>query len=159
MRFFLATFTIVAVCWASGHDARATAPVPGKNLGTLTCTLAPGTKEPFGVERKLSCVFEPILGAKASFVGVVKRLGVEAPDRKKVVLVWSVIGPDMNTPPSRLEGRYVGNLPNSDGQQTAPNLVGGADSKIALQPLTTDANLGSNAALSVLELDLAAMRA
>ena len=158
MRFLIAAFTVAAFGWVSGQAVWA-APLPGKNIGTLTCTVAPGTKEAFGVERKLSCIFEPILGVKAYFVGVVKRLGVKVPDRKKVVLVWSVIGPDLDTPPLGLEGRYVGNLPNNNAGDRGPKLIGGANSQIALQPLTTDADLGANAALSVLELDLFAMQA
>lgn len=41
------------------------------NIGTLICTVSPGTAEPLGVERRLSCTFEPVSGVKASFTGVV----------------------------------------------------------------------------------------
>lgn len=75
---------------------------PVANLGTLTCTVDPATKEPFGVERELSCTFEPVVGSKVDFVGVVKRLGTEIGGQQKIVLVWSVLGPSLDTPIKQL---------------------------------------------------------
>jgi hypothetical protein len=132
---------------------------PIANLGTLTCTVDPGTKEPFGVERELSCSFEPIVGSQVTFVGVVKRLGADVAGHAKIVLVWSVLGPSVDTPVKQLEGRYLGSLASERDQNDAAGLVGGANANIRLKPLTLDPQLGGNAALSVLELELAAMRA
>lgn len=132
---------------------------PVANLGTLTCTVDPATKEPFGVERELSCTFEPIVGSQVALVGVVKRLGADVADQAKIVLVWSVLGPSVDTPVKQLEGRYLGSLASERDQDDAAGLVGGANANIRLKPLTLDPQLGTNAALSVLELELAAMRA
>jgi hypothetical protein len=106
----------------------------------------------------LSCSFERVTGVKAYFVGAVKRLGADVPGKSKIVLIWSVLAPTQDTPISALEGRYVGNLDAERGSG-ARGLIGGAKSQIELKPLTIAPELGSNAALSVLELELAAMRA
>jgi hypothetical protein len=127
-------------------------------LGTLSCTLDPADVRPFGVERDLSCSFDPVVGANADFVGTVKRLGADVADQGKIVLVWSVLAPRQDTALSQLEGRYVGDLDAERGMG-AHGLVGGSKSQIELKPLTIDPQLGSNAALSVLELELKAMKA
>lgn len=130
---------------------------PVANLGTLSCTLDPGTAKPFGVERELSCSFDPVVGVKANFVGIVKRLGAQSPGQRKIVLVWSVLAPSMETSLSDLEGRYVGDL-DAERRDGAHGLIGGTEGKIELKPLTVNPGLGENAALSVLELELAAMK-
>lgn len=132
---------------------------PIANLGTLACTVDPATEEPFGVERELSCTFEPIAGPKVDLVGVVKRLGADVGGQAKIVLVWSVLGPKLDTPLKQLEGRYLGTLASERGETDAAGLLGGANANIRLKPLTLDPQLGTNAALSVLELELAAMKA
>ena len=75
------------------------------------------------------------------------------------MLVWSVLGPSVDTPVKQLEGRYLGSLASERDEDDAAGLVGGANANIRLKPLTLDPQLGTNAALSVLELELAAMRA
>lgn len=131
---------------------------PVANLGTLTCTVDPATKEPFGVERELSCTFEPVVGSKVDLVGVVKRLGTEIGGQQKIVLVWSVLGPSLDTPIKQLEGRYLGSFASPRNEADSAGLVGGAEANIKLRPLTLDPQLGTNAAISVLELELAAMK-
>jgi hypothetical protein len=132
---------------------------PNANLGTLTCTVDPATEETFGVERELSCTFQPIAGPKIDLVGAVKRLGADVGGQGKVVLVWSVLGPTLDTPLKQLEGRYLGSLTSERGEADAAGLLGGANGNIRLKPLTLDPQLGTNAALSVLELELATMKA
>ena len=128
-------------------------------VATLTCTVDPATKEPFGVERELSCTFEPVVGSKVDLVGVVKRLGAETGGQERIVLVWSVLGPSLDTPIKHLEGRYLGSLASPRNEADSAGLVGGAKANIVLKPLTLDPQLGTNAAISVLELELAAMKA
>src|SRR5665809_167298 len=132
---------------------------PVANLGTLTCTVDPATKQPFGVERELSCTFEPVVGSKVDLVGVVKRLGTEIGGQQKIVLVWSVLGPSLDTPIKQLEVRYLESLASPGNEAASAGLVGGAEANIMLRPLTLDPQLGTNAAISVLELEIAAMKA
>lgn len=132
---------------------------PVANIGTLTCVTSPGEKEKLGPERELSCSFEPLTGPKAQLKGVVKQIGGQAaPGDAKIVLVWSVLGPEIGGPARQLEGRYVGAIGEGRGAN-ATGLVGGANGSIALRPLTLDPNIGENAALAVVELQLAAMKA
>jgi hypothetical protein len=142
-----------ALILASGALAQ-----PVTNLGTLTCAVDPATEQSFGVERELSCTFEPLVGPKVDLVGVVKRLGAEVGGQEKIVLVWSVLGPKLDTPLKQLEGRYLGTL-DAERDDAEAGLLGGANANIRLKPLTLDPALGANAALSVLELELAAMKA
>lgn len=129
------------------------------NLGTLKCILDPGTKEPFGVERELSCTYAPITGPEADFTGVVKKIGVETPSQEKIVMIWSVAGPQDGLAADDLEGRYIGSLAAPDDDANAPGLVGGVNSDIVLTPLTVEPDAGDNAATLILELDLRAMKA
>ncbi len=131
---------------------------PLANMGTLTCVASPGETEPLGPERQLSCTFEPLTGAKAQMTGTVKRIGAQTPSDAKIVLAWTVMAPKIDTPVNQLEGRYVGAVGEGRGANST-GLVGGAGGHITLRPLTLDPNIGENAALAVLELQLAAMKA
>lgn len=126
------------------------------NIGTLICTVSPGTAEPLGVERTLSCNFDPVSGVKASFTGIVKRVGAIAPGQRKIVVAWSVVGP-ADASAEQLEGRYVGSLEKQ--RDTAAGLVGGRDGTIRLQPLAVGPDVGENAAVSIIDLELSGMRA
>jgi len=65
----------------------------------------------------------------------------------------------METSLNELEGRYLGDLSAERSHGDVPGLVGGAKSNITLRPLTIDPSIGKNAAISVLELELVAMKA
>lgn len=133
---------------------RAGAQSPTAHMGTLTCVLSPASEEPFGIERELSCGFEPFTGPRAKLRGVVKRLGASVPDKGKIVMVWTVFGPSVDTPAGHLEGSYIGSL----GAETQDGLIGGVASSIHLKPLTAAPEF-VNAALSILELELSLMKA
>jgi hypothetical protein len=127
---------------------------PTAHMGTLTCVLSPASREPFGIERELSCDFEPFNGPRANLRGVVKRIGASVPDKGQIVMVWTVFGPSINTPAGHLEGSYVGSL----GGQPEDGLIGGVESSIRLKPLTAAPEF-VNAVLSILELELTVMKA
>lgn len=127
---------------------------PSAHMGTLSCALSPASEEPFGVERELSCAFEPFNGPRANLRGVVKRLGAFVPDQGQVVMVWTVFGPSVDTPAGHLQGRYLGSL----GTQPDDGLIGGVASSIRLKPLKAGPEF-INAALSILDLELSVMRA
>lgn len=103
--------------------------------------------------------FEPIAGPKVGLVGVVKRFGAEIASQEKIVLVWSVLGPSSDTRANKIAGRYLGSLDSGRAEGDAVGLVGGADANITLKPLTIDPQLGTNAAISVIELELTTMKA
>ncbi|MDX2157669.1 MAG: DUF992 domain-containing protein [Hyphomicrobiaceae bacterium] len=128
------------------------------NIGTLMCTVDPEkTPSPEPGALHLSCSYEPLTGPKAQFTGVVKKVTGDGGTPGKVVLAWSVMASSQSTPVERLEGSYLGTLDPQRGTR-APSLVGGAESSIALRPLTDTASLGDSSALAVLELQLASVR-
>jgi hypothetical protein len=148
-------FTLAAVAITGSFvTTRAGAQSPTGHMGTLTCVLSPASEEPFGIERELSCGFEPFNGPRANLRGIVKRIGASVPDPGQIVMVWTVFGPSINTPAGHLEGRYVGSL----GTQPENGLIGGMESSIHLKPLTAAPDF-VNAALSILELELSVMKA
>ncbi|MGE0701655.1 MAG: DUF992 domain-containing protein [Hyphomicrobiaceae bacterium] len=152
------SLVVAAILALAAHSRLVAAAEPVANIGTLTCVASPASKEPLGVERELSCTFAPVTGPQAKLTGVVKRLGAQVPGQAKIVLAWSVLAPDVATPAQSLEGRYVGSL-GAPRNSESVGLVGGKGGGIALRPLTVAPDVGSNAAISVVELELSAMRA
>jgi len=145
-----------------GYAAKSTE--PATNLGTLTCTASPDDKDLLGAEQRVSCVFEPLTGSKASLDGTIKRIGGQSPVEAKVVLVWAVLGPSVDAAAKQLEGRYIGSPAEGrgtgDGRETnVGGLVGGNGGHFALRPLALDSSLGENAAIAVLELQLSSIKA
>jgi hypothetical protein len=156
MRFSKGAAGLLAMMWGALAVSMPVAVAqPVANMGTLTCAASPAEKELLGPNRKLSCTFEPLTGAKASFIGTITRAKAKSTSDAKIILVWSVLGPKVNTSVKQLEGSYHGVVGSE-----ANGLVGGAAGGIALKPVTPDElGLGETAALSVLELQLAAMKA
>jgi len=139
-----------------GYAAKSTE--PAAHLGTLTCTASPEDKDLLGAEQRVSCVFEPLAGTKANLDGVIKRTGAPSSVEAKFVLVWAVLGPKIDGAAKQLEGRYIGT--RGEGRETSVSgLVGGNGGHFTLRPLTLEPNIGENAAIAVLELQLSAMRA
>ena len=140
----------------SPHSSVAQAQTATGNLGTLICTLDPGTRGQVGVERQISCNFNPVSGPNAKFKGIVKRVGAKIPGQRKIVLAWSVLGPT-NGSSDQLEGRYVGALESKPSMPAG--LTGGRNGRVTLRPLAANPSIGDNAAVSIMELDLSGMRA
>lgn len=130
------------------------------NIGTLRCTLDPGTITEAWEPRNISCVFKPDEGVAANYEGVVKKLGDPAPTADKLVLLWSVFAQDESVTARQLEGTYVGTIENDTVPARRPlgALVGGPDSMIELHPLTRLPSTGSGEMPLVLELDLKSVR-
>ncbi len=147
---------------ATGPTPSAYANPPTANAGTLTCIVSPGEKEPFGVERKLSCNFKPITGPKIDFVGVVKKLGAEVPSDHKVVLAWSVLAPASQVSAEMLAGVYTGvissDVKQPDKTRFSATLVGGKNSEISLRALNASTAEGAKSTLAVVELELSSMK-
>lgn len=140
---------------ASAQQGKSVA--PDTNVGTLMCTLAAGDVL---AEKKgdLTCTFDPITGPKAQFAGFLKEVGNGMPHGGKWVLMWSVLYTSHDLEPSKLEGQYVGVPVAPTGKEGASGgLTGGADQRVMLRPLATDASPAPT--LTVLELRLSGMKA
>lgn len=72
------------------------------------------------------------------------------------MIAGSVVGP-ADASAELLEGRYVGSLEQQGA--TAAGLVGGRDGSIRLRPLTVAPDMGENAAVAIVDLELSGMRA
>lgn len=153
-QIFLTTMTTVGLI-VSAFSASAQSPKAATNVGTLTCLVAQAQDERNSVVRELSCTFQPTIGAAAKFTGIVKRFGTGIGGGAKTVMVWSVLAPRMDLEPRQLAGRYVGKFGAASTDRGG--LVGGSANAIRLDPLTKPP--ASNAAISVIELELSAMRA
>lgn len=130
------------------------------NVGTLRCTLGPGSVTEVREPRDISCVFKPMAGVAGRFDGVLKKLGDPAPTADKLVLLWTVFADDQNIDAAALEGRYFGRIDRNENQPNRPlgALTGGVGSAIELHPLTRLPDDGSNATTIVLELDLKSIK-
>ncbi|MBT3070859.1 DUF992 domain-containing protein [Rhodomicrobium sp. Az07] len=136
---------------AAGMTAAAAQPAP---VGTLTCTSMP-SKERAAAEAVLSCSFEGASGTKFQYSGALLRQGDATAPPGKRVYVWSVQGEREISSGGDLAGRYVGRT----GGESAGILSRGRDASIVLKPPVNTSQLGDNSAISVLELNLKAVRA
>lgn len=128
---------------------------PRQNLGTLTCS---GKADPARV-RSLNCTFAPIDGATAKFHGEIAQIGATPNASTKRVLIWSVLGP-AELSPSDLEGKFTRRATQAapDHGIASPLLIGGAEDAIALAPPNGHKQIPGNPVLTILELELRALK-
>lgn len=124
--------------------------------GVLTCTVEPEDRR----VRPLACSFHPSAGGPdARFTGAIARVGLEPQIESNRVLVWMVIGP-AGLEAEDIEGRFVRKNPPGAvvAKKYKEGLVGGSDDTIALVPPSGREQIPGNAALTVIELDLKALK-
>lgn len=147
------TITILAIaCMQSITIAQAG---PLYVAGTLACTVDPAGER----LHELSCSFQPRGdGATARFRGTIARLGVDERIEAQRAVIWLVHGPQ-EFDVADLEGRFVRkSLPGRALQKRFPNGLIGEDGAIALVPPSGREQISGNAALTVIELSLSALR-
>ena len=115
------------------------------NLGVLTCTAVNPVKDE---AHKMTCGFRPAgTGAEEKYSGSVRGSEQDLPSGK-VVLVWTVVGPDGKIGAGVLSQRYT-KAKGTSGQ--APMLVGEKNPAIVLQ---SETNNGSAAYASIAQIEL-----
>ncbi len=134
---------------------------PQINAGTLTCT---STSERFSgrkLTQALSCEYQPIGRAKATFTGKVKRFGRNANIAAIGTLKWNVLAPTPNIEPQSISGTYKPSTVVLGGRFNGrfDGLIGGWNNSIRLKQVT-DVHTAAlkNAADSILEIELVAVR-
>jgi hypothetical protein len=127
----------------------------GVNVGSLTCHVAGGMGFVFGSSKALSCVFARTDGVGESYMGEIKRFGVDIGYTKDAQMVWLVFAPG-SIAAGALSGEYGGvGAQATVGAGGAVNvLVGGSSKQITLQPLSVEGNLGLNVAAGFAEIVL-----
>lgn len=130
------------------------------SLGTLRCTLSPGSAAQEMEPRNVACIYKPISGVSARYDGILKKLGDPAPTADKLVLLWSVYARSSPISAGDLEGTYRGTGDNSVDLGDGPSgtLSGGTGGLIELRPLVRLPEVGEEVPPLILELDLTSIK-
>ena len=125
--------------------------------GTLRCNVSPGVAVVVG-SRSLACSFQPNRGRREAYGGRLTKIGANLGVTGRGVLVWSVF--ESTGRHRSIAGTYVGATGEASlGPGIGANaLVGGANGKVALQPLSIQGQTGLNVALGAASLELVPMR-
>ncbi len=133
---FIAAATIGLVCGPISISAQGTEPIA--NAGRLTCTVEALPEGIKSAERDVSCRFQPLTGAPASYSGEIKRTSGPALVDANLVLAWTVVAPTPDIAPKSLSGRYLSSLTAAKSPSAAK--VGGlrrsSETPIELRALT-----------------------
>ena len=158
MRKRLAAITLVAIAASIVPGAAQEA---NTTFGLLDCIVEGGTGFIIGSQKALICTFTSANKkvAPETYVGVIKKFGLDVGPTSKTVLRWQVLAPTGNVyAPGVLAGNYSG----VSAEATvvvgggANLLVGGSSKTITLQPLSVQAQTGLNVAAGVTSFQLRA---
>ena len=161
MRRRLAAITLVAI--SASIVPGAAAPKANATLGVLDCTVEGGTGFIIGSQKNLGCTFTSANKkvAPETYVGVIKKFGLDVGGTKKTVLRWRVLAP---TGDVYAHGVLAGNYTGVSAEATvgvgggANLLVGGSSKSFTLQPLSLQAQSGLNVAAGVTSFELRAAK-
>lgn len=125
-------------------------------IGALECNVAGGPGFIITSSKALSCVFKPTRGRKETYVGTIRKFGLDIGATQKGKIVWAVLAPTATVRAGALAGDYVGvSAEATVGAGVQANvLVGGFDKSFNLQPLSVGGQTGLNIAAGVSELTL-----
>lgn len=147
-----AVIATVAGCLVLGHD-RAEARV---EAGMLICEVGGGVALIFSSPRDLHCVFHKANGQTEAYGGRLREFGLDIGVSGRGVIAWEVIASTTELPPGELAGHYGGVeagaavVVGGSGRV----LVGGADRRLSLQPLSVEGRAGVNLAVGVSSMEL-----
>ncbi|WEX10209.1 DUF992 domain-containing protein [Chelativorans sp. AA-79] len=129
-------------------------------VGMLDCIIEGGTDIGFVTSKELSCTFQPADSSRPpeTYVGAVKKFGLEIGSTSERVMRWAVLAPTTADPyaPGALADTYVG--PSAEvtaGIGGGANvLVSRTNRNLVLQPISLQAQTGLNIAVGVDEFVL-----
>src|SRR5262245_13534073 len=133
-------------------------------IGALTCNVTGSSGYVFGSTRDLSCVFLNKEGSSATYVGKIRRFGLDVGTTRPSHVIWHVyqlaglVGNPTSTDPTALVGNYGGEQASVSAGGTAGGnwLYGGRNNQIVLQAtqLRTSGDAGYNLAYGTAESSL-----
>ena len=160
MQRCLAAITFVAIA-ASVVPSAAAQKKANATLGVLDCSVEAATGFIITSQKSLKCVFTSANKkvAPETYVGVIKKFGLDIGRTRKALLRWRVLAPTGDVyAPGVLAGDYTG----VSAEATvvvgggANLLVGGSHKSFTLQPLSVQAQTGLNIAAGVTNFQLRA---
>ncbi len=124
-------------------------------VGVLSCAVSGGIGLIVTSQKTTLCTFKPRRGPSETYVGVIRRFGLDIGATQRGILTWAVLSRG-SVAPGSLAGSYVGGAAEATaGAGIGANvLVGGSNRSISLQPLSVGGQTGFNFALGVADFEL-----
>jgi hypothetical protein len=144
----MATVSCLAGAVALGTPAKAQDRV---QAGTLNCDISAGIGLIVGSQRTVSCTFTPsIPGPIEYYSGTISKFGLDLGVTTGGIMTWLVYAPT-SRPAGALAGEYGGASAEISvvAGLGANVLLGGSNRTVALQPLSTQGQVGINIAAGV----------
>lgn len=141
------TLAVPAMAQSAGTTSR---------VGALECNISGGPGFIITSSKALACTFKPTRGPRETYVGTIRKFGLDIGATAKGKIVWAVLAPTSSVQPGALAGDYVGvSAEATVGAGVQANaLVGGFNKSFNLQPLSVGGQTGLNIAAGVSELTL-----
>lgn len=128
----------------------------GVKAGMLTCNVSSGWGLVFGSSRELKCVYAHDHGSAETYVGHIRKFGVDIGYQAGGVVAWTVVAPTSDVGKGALAGDYggVGGSATAGIGVGANVLTGGFRDSFALQPVSIEGNTGLNVAGGIAQITL-----
>ncbi len=125
-------------------------------VGELRCAVSGGLGLIITSHRSLHCRFTSANGYRETYVGSIRKFGLDIGKVDRGVLAWAVFAPTAGPPRRALAGDYLGVSASATvGAGLGANaLVGGSQRSIALQPFSVEAQTGLALSAGVASLTL-----
>lgn len=124
--------------------------VGGVKIGYLACDVGEGGGYVLGSAKELDCTFRSSFKGDGpdSYVGTIKKLGIDLGYTVHGKIVWAVFAPTAGYHRGSLKGTYLGAAAEATlGAGIGANvLLGGTGGSIQLQPVSIGGQLGLNVA-------------
>jgi hypothetical protein len=133
----------------------------GVKIGYLACDVGEGGGYVLGSAKELDCVFRSSFKGEGrdSYIGTIKKLGIDLGYTVHGKLVWAVFAPTAGYHRGSLSGTYLGAAAEATlGAGIGANvLLGGTGGSIQLQPVSVGGQFGLNVAAAGTTVTLKAL--
>jgi len=129
----------------------------GVRLGTLTCRLTGIDNMIVYTDEKFACSFQHTDGSVESYIGEIKKVGIDLSVKKNYTLVWLVLAATAEShKPGGMAGTYVGASADAavGAGGGAQYLIGGFNKSISLQPYSVAGETGTGVSVGIESFEL-----